>query len=122
MDKHVIHVSDAEAANDFASLLDRVREGTEIVIERNAQPVAVVRPVESPRVPLLSESALNGDGASESVSPQARLKNLQAIRFSAADRAERVQRSLAALHQPLGIDLAAEQWAVVAGLTEDDED
>jgi len=109
MVKHVIHVSDAEAASDFASLLDRVREGTEIVIEHDAHPVAVVRP-------------LNGDGAFDLLSPQERLKNLQAIRFSAINQADRVQRSLAALNQPLGIDLPAEQWAMVAELSEDDEE
>jgi prevent-host-death family protein len=55
MVKHVIHISDAEAASDFASLLARVRAGAEIVIEHDAQPVAVVHPAE-PRVRLLSES------------------------------------------------------------------
>jgi len=56
MAKEVIHMSDAEAAKDFASLLDRVRTGAEVVIEHNARPVAVVRPAESPRGRLLSES------------------------------------------------------------------
>ena len=55
MPKHVIHMSDAEAASDFASLLARVRAGAEIVIEHDARPVAVVRPAES-HVRLLSES------------------------------------------------------------------
>jgi len=55
MAKHVIHISDAEAASDFASLLDRVRAGAEIVIEHDARPVAVVRPAE-PYVRRLSES------------------------------------------------------------------
>lgn len=55
MAKHVIHISDAEAASDFASLLDRVRAGAEIVIEHDARPVAVVRPAE-PHVRRLSES------------------------------------------------------------------
>ena len=55
MAKHVIHISDKEAANDFSSLLDRVRKGAEIVIEHDARPVAVVRPAE-PHVRLLSES------------------------------------------------------------------
>jgi len=41
--------------SDFASLLDRVREGAEIVIEHDARPVAVMRPAE-PYVRLLSES------------------------------------------------------------------
>lgn len=55
MPKHVIHISDAEAAADFASLIERVRAGAEVVIEANARPVAVVRPAE-PYVRLLSES------------------------------------------------------------------
>ena len=55
MPKHVFHISDAEAASDFASLLGRVREGAEVVIEQDARPVAVMRPAE-PQVRLLSES------------------------------------------------------------------
>jgi len=39
-----VHMSEAELARDIASVLDRVQSGTEIVIERNAQPVAVLRP------------------------------------------------------------------------------
>jgi antitoxin (DNA-binding transcriptional repressor) of toxin-antitoxin stability system len=44
MGNRVIHISDAEAASDFASLLDRVRAGDEVVIEHDAHPVAVLRP------------------------------------------------------------------------------
>ena len=43
MAEHIIHISEAEAASSFASLLARVRAGAEIVIEHNAQPVAVLR-------------------------------------------------------------------------------
>jgi antitoxin (DNA-binding transcriptional repressor) of toxin-antitoxin stability system len=49
MAKHVIHISDAEAASDFASLLKRVRSGTEIVIQHGALPVAVLRAPERVR-------------------------------------------------------------------------
>ena len=44
MADHVIHISEEEAASDFASVLARVRAGTEIVIESatNKLPVAVV--------------------------------------------------------------------------------
>ncbi len=38
-----IHISEAEAARDFAGLLARVRAGAEIVIENNSHPVAVIR-------------------------------------------------------------------------------
>jgi len=55
MAKHVIHVSEAEAASDFAQLLARVRTGAEVVIESGKLPVAVVRPAE-PHLRLLSES------------------------------------------------------------------
>ena len=55
MSKRAIRVSEAEAANDFPSLLARVRAGAEIVIERDAEAVAVIRPA-APNVRLLSES------------------------------------------------------------------
>src|ERR1700675_972056 len=55
MPKNIIHISEAEAANDFASLMARVREGAEVVIVKDARPVAVVSPAET-GVRLLSES------------------------------------------------------------------
>jgi len=39
MAKDVIHISEAEAANDFAMVMTRVREGAEVIIERDAKPV-----------------------------------------------------------------------------------
>lgn len=54
MAKDVIHVSDKEAASEFASLLARVREGSEVIIGHDARPVAVVRPAEVFRGRLLS--------------------------------------------------------------------
>jgi antitoxin (DNA-binding transcriptional repressor) of toxin-antitoxin stability system len=55
MSKPAIHVSEAEAANDFPSLLAHVRAGAEVVIERDAVAVAFIRPA-APHVRLLSES------------------------------------------------------------------
>jgi antitoxin (DNA-binding transcriptional repressor) of toxin-antitoxin stability system len=55
MSKPAIRVSEAEAANDFPSLLARVRAGAEVVIERDAEAVAVIRPA-APDLRLLSES------------------------------------------------------------------
>ena len=55
MRKRVIHISEAEAASDFPSLLARVRAGAEIIIECDAGAMAVIRPAE-PHVRLLSES------------------------------------------------------------------
>lgn len=55
MSKRAIHVSEAEAASDFPSLVARVRAGAEVVIERDAEAVAVLRPAAT-HVRLLSES------------------------------------------------------------------
>ena len=56
MAKDVIHISEAEAASDFASLMARVRAGAEVVIESDARPVAVLRSAEPHPGRLLSES------------------------------------------------------------------
>ena len=55
MADHVVHISEEEAARDFAGVLARVRAGMEVVIESGKLPMAVVRPAE-PSVRLLSES------------------------------------------------------------------
>jgi len=40
-----IHIPEAEAARDFAALMAHVSAGSEVVIERDAAPVAIVHPV-----------------------------------------------------------------------------
>ena len=42
MAKPVIHISELEAASNFAALLARVRAGVEVIVEHNRQPVAVI--------------------------------------------------------------------------------
>ena len=50
MGKHVIRISEAEAATtDVATLLARVRAGAEIVIENDTRPVAVLHAAEPVR-------------------------------------------------------------------------
>lgn len=56
MAKHVIHISDEEAAGNFASLLARVSEGAEVVIVRGAKPLAILSPANPRPGRLLSES------------------------------------------------------------------
>ena len=51
-----IRISEAEAARDFAGLMERVRAGAEIVIEKPASPAVMLRVAETPRGRLLSES------------------------------------------------------------------
>jgi antitoxin (DNA-binding transcriptional repressor) of toxin-antitoxin stability system len=43
-----LHVTEAEAVRDFHALLDRMREGAEIVIEEDHRPVAVLRTTQEP--------------------------------------------------------------------------
>lgn len=50
MGKHVIRISEAEAAaTSVATLLARVRAGAEIVIENDARPVAILNATEPVR-------------------------------------------------------------------------
>lgn len=44
MEASVLHVSEADLAKDVRSILHQVQSGSEIVVERDAQPVAVIRP------------------------------------------------------------------------------
>lgn len=42
-------MSDAEVARNFTEVLAKVRQGTEIVVEHDSQPIAVLRPAVPPR-------------------------------------------------------------------------
>jgi antitoxin (DNA-binding transcriptional repressor) of toxin-antitoxin stability system len=43
MGPQVLHISEADLAKDVQSILDRVRSGTEVIIERDAHAIAVLR-------------------------------------------------------------------------------
>jgi antitoxin (DNA-binding transcriptional repressor) of toxin-antitoxin stability system len=51
----VIHISEADAARDFAALMRHIRAGEEVIIESNSTPLAVLRPAEA-KGRLLSEA------------------------------------------------------------------
>ena len=55
MAERVIHVSEEEAARDFAGLLALVRAGAEVVIERNKEATAVLHAA-APQLRSISES------------------------------------------------------------------
>jgi antitoxin (DNA-binding transcriptional repressor) of toxin-antitoxin stability system len=44
-----LHISEGDLAKDIRSILQRVETGAEVVIERDAQPVAVIRPAQPVR-------------------------------------------------------------------------
>jgi antitoxin (DNA-binding transcriptional repressor) of toxin-antitoxin stability system len=72
----VIHISEAEAARDFAAVLARVRAGTEVIIDDDMSPSVILRVADERPVRRLSESlrlarerhltdTLHGDFASD---------------------------------------------------------
>jgi antitoxin (DNA-binding transcriptional repressor) of toxin-antitoxin stability system len=44
MERQVLHVSEAEVVKDVAAVLKKVRQGSEVVIEENHRPIAVIKP------------------------------------------------------------------------------
>jgi len=38
-----VHISEAELARDLHAVLEKVRQGAEVIVERNRQPLAVLR-------------------------------------------------------------------------------
>ena len=70
----VLHMTEAELIRNIASVMDRVQSGEEIIIERNAKPLAVLRAAEPPRrklseimasLPENSLAILDGDFAAD---------------------------------------------------------
>jgi antitoxin (DNA-binding transcriptional repressor) of toxin-antitoxin stability system len=43
MEPRILRVSEADAVRDLAAILQQVQAGTEVVIERDAQPLAIIR-------------------------------------------------------------------------------
>ena len=44
MEPRVLHVSEAEVVRDIAAVLEKVRRGSEVVVEQNHRPIAVIKP------------------------------------------------------------------------------
>jgi antitoxin (DNA-binding transcriptional repressor) of toxin-antitoxin stability system len=47
-----VHMTEAEVTKDFAAVLEKVRQGTEVVIEEGYRTVAVISPVKEPGRPI----------------------------------------------------------------------
>ena len=44
MEPRVLHVSEADVVREIAAVLEKVRQGSEVVIEHNHRPIAVITP------------------------------------------------------------------------------
>ncbi|MGA8310002.1 MAG: hypothetical protein WB755_08225 [Terriglobales bacterium] len=69
MAKRVIHISEAEAASDFVSLLAHVRAGAQVVIENGARPVAILHPPEPVRRTISECMALLPEDSTATIDP-----------------------------------------------------
>jgi antitoxin (DNA-binding transcriptional repressor) of toxin-antitoxin stability system len=70
MAKHVIHISEKEAAaTNVATLLAHVRAGTEVVIENGARPIAVLHSVEPVRRTISECIALLPEDSTATIDP-----------------------------------------------------
>jgi antitoxin (DNA-binding transcriptional repressor) of toxin-antitoxin stability system len=69
MAKDVIHISEAEAASDFASLMARIRAGAEVVIESGKRPVAVLHAAEPVRRTISECIALLPEDSTATIDP-----------------------------------------------------
>lgn len=47
-----VHMSEAEVVKDIQAVLDKVRQGAEVVIEQGDRTVAIIKPVKSPGRPI----------------------------------------------------------------------
>ena len=63
MDIPIIHLSEAEAIRNFASILRQVDLGAEVVVERETVPVAIIRPAPRRGGRMLSESLQLAEGS-----------------------------------------------------------
>ena len=69
MELRVLHITEAELVRDVRAMLQRVETGAEIVIERDAQPVAVLRAAVPPRRKISECIALLADDSSATIDP-----------------------------------------------------
>ena len=38
-----LHMTEAEVAKDFAAVVEKIQQGAEVIVERDAQPVAIIK-------------------------------------------------------------------------------
>jgi antitoxin (DNA-binding transcriptional repressor) of toxin-antitoxin stability system len=69
MEPQVLHITEADLVRDVRAILQRVETGAEIIIERDAQPVAVLRSVVPPRRKISECIALLSDDSSATIDP-----------------------------------------------------
>ena len=65
-DMEQVRMTDAEVANNFAAVLEKLKHGAEVVVEQDHRPVAVISPVKGPGRPIdecIALAKAHGSGA-----------------------------------------------------------
>jgi hypothetical protein len=86
MEPRVFHISEAELIKDVQAILQRVESGAEIIIERDAQPLAVLRSATPPCRTISGCIAMLSDDSTATIDP---------------DFANDVEAAIAAHREPL---------------------
>jgi antitoxin (DNA-binding transcriptional repressor) of toxin-antitoxin stability system len=61
-----LHITETELASDLAGVMDKVRQGVEVVVEQGYRTVAVIKPVKGPGRPIdkcIAMAKAHGSGA-----------------------------------------------------------
>jgi antitoxin (DNA-binding transcriptional repressor) of toxin-antitoxin stability system len=74
-----LHMTEAEVISDVAAVLEKVRQGTEVVIEEGYRTVAVISPVRGPGRPIDECIALAKERGSGATLDEDFAKDLEAI-------------------------------------------
>ena len=69
MERQVLHITEAGLVRDVRAILQRVQTGAEIIIERDAQPVAVLRSAVPPCRKISECIAMLSDDSSAVIDP-----------------------------------------------------
>jgi len=65
-DMEQVRMTEAEVTNNFAAVLEKLKHGTEVIVEQNDRPVAVIGPVKGPGRPIddcIALAKARGSGA-----------------------------------------------------------
>jgi antitoxin (DNA-binding transcriptional repressor) of toxin-antitoxin stability system len=65
-DMEQVRMTEAEVTNNFAAVLEKLKHGTEVVVERDHRPVAVIGPMKGPGRPIdecIALAKARGSGA-----------------------------------------------------------
>jgi antitoxin (DNA-binding transcriptional repressor) of toxin-antitoxin stability system len=74
-----LHMTEAEVISDVAAVLEKVRQGTEVVIEEGYRTVAVISPVKGPGRPIDECIALAKERGSAATLDEDFAKDLEEI-------------------------------------------